>query len=129
MYKFYKIFPNGNKKYCATFNSTLDPEYHGYINWCRENEFDWELVRTYDNKVVFESEYVPVTEKVLKKIPELNVIIFSINVDGSACLLVKIAEQVYLDRKVSRDEMRQHATVIAEMIKREAKQLSSLIND
>lgn len=32
MYKFYKIFKNGKEKYVATFNSTLDPDYHGYIN-------------------------------------------------------------------------------------------------
>lgn len=44
MYKFYKIFPNGKEKYCETFNSTLDPEYHAYINWCRENGIDWKLV-------------------------------------------------------------------------------------
>lgn len=129
MYKFYKIFPNGSKKYCATFESTLDPEYHAYINWCRENEFDWELIRVFDNKVMFQSEYVPVTEKVLKKIPELNVITFSMNVDGTACLFVKIAEHIYIDRKVTREEMQQHPNVIADMIKREAKHLSSLIND
>lgn len=43
MYKFYKIFVSGTKKYCATFNSTLDPEYHSYINWCKENNMEWVL--------------------------------------------------------------------------------------
>ena len=54
MYKFYKIFQNGNEKYCATFNSTLDPEYHAYINWCKENDMNWKLVRSSDNKIMFE---------------------------------------------------------------------------
>ena len=53
MYKFYKVFPNGKEKYCETFNSTLDPEYHAYINWCRENKINWKLVRVFDNAVVF----------------------------------------------------------------------------
>ena len=60
MYKFYKIFSNGVKKYCATFNSTLDPNYHAYINWCEKwNEenpkypIGWELVQTFDGKVKF----------------------------------------------------------------------------
>jgi hypothetical protein len=52
MYKFYKIFENGNKKYCDTINSTLDPVYHAYINWCTDNDVKWELIRTSDNKIV-----------------------------------------------------------------------------
>ena len=62
-YKFYKIFPSGKKKYCEPFNSTLDPNYHAYINWCEEHNKDnpkypigWELVRTFDNKVMFTSK-------------------------------------------------------------------------
>lgn len=55
MYKFYKIFPNGKEKYADTFNSTLDPNYHAYINWCRENNIGWKLVRVFDNCVMFKS--------------------------------------------------------------------------
>jgi hypothetical protein len=44
MYKFYKIFRSGARKYCATFDSTLDPDYHSYINWCKENNTGWELL-------------------------------------------------------------------------------------
>lgn len=53
MYKFYKIFSNGKVKYCATFNSTLDPIYHEYINWCRINKIKWKLT-TLDGKIKFE---------------------------------------------------------------------------
>lgn len=53
MYKFYKIFANGTEKYCETFNSTLDPNYHAYINWCRENNVGWKLVRVSDGQVMF----------------------------------------------------------------------------
>jgi hypothetical protein len=49
-YKFYKIFPNGKEKYAETFDSTLDPEYHAYINWCKENNVDWKLVDS-DGKI------------------------------------------------------------------------------
>jgi len=56
MYKFYKLFKNGNQKYTDTFNSTLDPEYHAYINWCRENEMDWKLVRQFDKKITHSSK-------------------------------------------------------------------------
>lgn len=55
MYKFYKIFKNRSKKYCHTCDSTLDPEYHAYINWCRDNDIGWELVRVSDNKVIHSS--------------------------------------------------------------------------
>ena len=55
MYMFYKIFKNGSKKYCHTCDSTLDPEYHAYINWCRDNDVGWELVRVSDNKVIHSS--------------------------------------------------------------------------
>jgi hypothetical protein len=54
MYKFYKILSNGNEKYCASFHSTLDPEYHSYINWCKENDMRWKLIWTYDNSVKFQ---------------------------------------------------------------------------
>lgn len=58
MYKFYKLLgegPNGSIwKYTGTFNSTLDPEYHAYINWCRENNMRWKLVRVFDQKIMFE---------------------------------------------------------------------------
>lgn len=54
MYKFYKIFPNGKEKYADTFNSTLDANYHAYVNWCRENNIKWKLIRTFDNKIMFE---------------------------------------------------------------------------
>lgn len=56
-YKFYKIFPTGKKKYCHATESTLDPEYHAYINWCRENGIAWELVREFDGKVMFSENY------------------------------------------------------------------------
>ena len=55
MYKFYKILSNGTEKYCATFNSTLDPDYHGYINWCRENNMQWKLIDTHTGKIKFQS--------------------------------------------------------------------------
>lgn len=57
MYKFYKIFPNSVEKYVGTFHSTLDPEYHAYINWCKENDISWKLVRTSDNKIMYKSSY------------------------------------------------------------------------
>lgn len=57
LYKFYKIFPNGHKKYVHGTESTLDPEYHGYINWCRENKMSWELIRTFDGKIMYHEEY------------------------------------------------------------------------
>lgn len=44
MYKFYKIFANGKEKYCETFNSTLDFNYHAYINWCNDNGIAWKLI-------------------------------------------------------------------------------------
>jgi hypothetical protein len=53
MYKFYKIFANDKRKYVETFNSTLDPNYHAYINWCEQNKVNWELIRVSDNKVMF----------------------------------------------------------------------------
>ena len=56
MYKFYMIFPNGKEKYVDTFNSTLDPDYHACINWCRENDVRWKLVRVFDNKIMFKNE-------------------------------------------------------------------------
>jgi hypothetical protein len=52
MYKFYKLIGIG-WKYTDTFNSTLDPKYHAYINWCKENNIGWKLVRTFDNKIMF----------------------------------------------------------------------------
>lgn len=54
MYKFYKILSNGKEKYCATFNSTLDPNYHAYIDWCRLYGIKWKLVWTYDNSIKFQ---------------------------------------------------------------------------
>lgn len=52
-YKFYKLI--GDKwKYTETFYSTLDPEYHSYINWCKENNMRWKLVRVFDDKIMFE---------------------------------------------------------------------------
>jgi hypothetical protein len=53
MYTFFKIFPNGKEKYCGVFQSTLDPEYHAYINWCRENSIGWKLVGS-DGKIKFQ---------------------------------------------------------------------------
>ena len=54
MYKFYKLLESGVWKYTDTFNSTLDPNYHSYINWCRDNSVKWKLVRTFDQKLMFE---------------------------------------------------------------------------
>jgi hypothetical protein len=54
MYKFYKLYSNGNWGYAETFNSTLDPNYHAYINWCRENNMRWKLVSTYNNEIKFQ---------------------------------------------------------------------------
>lgn len=53
-YTFYKILSNGNKKAVHYTDSTLDPEYHAYINWCRENNMRWQMVRNFDNKVMWE---------------------------------------------------------------------------
>jgi len=53
MYKFYKLLDSGIWKYADTFNSTLDPEYHSYINWCTENDIRWKLVRVSDNVTMF----------------------------------------------------------------------------
>lgn len=55
MYKFYKLLPSGKWKYADTFNSTLDPNYHAYINWCKKYGMKWKLVRVFDDKIVFES--------------------------------------------------------------------------
>lgn len=54
MYKFIKILHNGKEKHCATFNSTLDPEYHAYINWCRDNKMNWKLVDKLTGKIKFQ---------------------------------------------------------------------------
>jgi len=54
MYKFYEIFPDGKEKYVDTFNSTLDPDYHACINWCRDNDMRWKLIRLFDDKIMFE---------------------------------------------------------------------------
>lgn len=43
MYKFYRTLPNGNWKYCDTYNSTLDPDYHSIINYCKDNNTSWVL--------------------------------------------------------------------------------------
>lgn len=56
MYKFYKLLGNNVWKYADTFNSTLDPEYHSYINWCKANNIKWKLVRVFDGKTVHSSE-------------------------------------------------------------------------
>jgi hypothetical protein len=53
MYKFYKLLGNDKWKYADTFNSTLDPNYHEYINWCKVNNVKWKLVRTSDNKIMY----------------------------------------------------------------------------
>lgn len=54
MYKFIKILSNGAEKQVLVTNSTLDVEYHAYINWCRENKMHWKLVRVYDGKIMFQ---------------------------------------------------------------------------
>jgi len=54
MYKFYKIFPSGKEKLVGTYDTTLHPEYHAYINWCRDNDMRWKLVSTYDNTIKFQ---------------------------------------------------------------------------
>lgn len=56
MYKFYKLLDSGKWKYYDTFNSTLDPYYHAAINYCRENNMKWKLVRVFDNKIMFSNE-------------------------------------------------------------------------
>lgn len=55
MYKFYRTLWNGKWKYCETFNSTLDPEYHDLINYCTEEKINWKLVSTYDNIIKYSS--------------------------------------------------------------------------
>lgn len=54
MYKFYKLLENSTWKYCDTFNSTLDPDYHVLINYCKDHDIKWKLVRAFDNKIMFE---------------------------------------------------------------------------
>ena len=54
MYRFYRLIPSGNWKYADTFNSTLDPNYHATINWCRDNNIRWKLVRVFDEKIMFQ---------------------------------------------------------------------------
>jgi hypothetical protein len=54
MYKFYKLLGDGKWKYASIFNSMLDPNYHAYINWCKENDMRWKLVRISDGKTMFE---------------------------------------------------------------------------
>lgn len=51
MYYFYKLLPSG-RKYVGKFNSTLDPGYHEYINWCKANNMGWELERVSDGVIV-----------------------------------------------------------------------------
>ena len=53
MYKFYRMLPGGAWKYSETFNSTLDPDYHDLINYCRENGIKWKLVDSF-GKIKFE---------------------------------------------------------------------------
>ncbi len=53
MYKFYRMLPNGVWKYTETFNSTLSPDYHSLINYCRENNIKWKLVNSF-NEIKFE---------------------------------------------------------------------------
>ena len=53
MYKFYKILPNGYEKLVLVTDSTLDAEYHAYINWCRENNMRWKLVN-WEGKIKFQ---------------------------------------------------------------------------
>ena len=52
MFKFYRMLPNGVWKYTEAFNSTLDPEYHALINYCRDNYIKWKLL-DYHGKVKF----------------------------------------------------------------------------
>ena len=54
MYKFYKQLHSGVWKYVDTFNSTLDPNYHDRINWCRENKMNWKLERVFDGVIVYQ---------------------------------------------------------------------------
>ena len=55
MYKFYKYLAQSKVwKYAETFNSTLDPNYHAYINWCEENKMSWKLVNASDNSIKFQ---------------------------------------------------------------------------
>ncbi len=55
MFEFIKILHNGKEKKCETFNSTLDAEYHAYINWCKENNMNWKLVDKSSGKIKFQS--------------------------------------------------------------------------
>lgn len=55
MYKLYRKLPNGKWKYTDTFNSTLDPRYHEYLNWLNEDKIEWEL-RDYEGKVKFKNK-------------------------------------------------------------------------
>ena len=54
IYKFIKILSNGAEKQVLVTNSTLDVEYHAYIDSCRANKMHWKLVRIYDGKIMFE---------------------------------------------------------------------------
>lgn len=57
MYKFYKIFRNGKEKLCGTYDTTLHPDYHGYIDWCRENKISWKLVDTTTGQIKYSEDY------------------------------------------------------------------------
>jgi hypothetical protein len=54
-YKFYKIFSNGKEKLVYQFESTLDPNYHSYINWCNENKINWKVL-DFEGKIKFKSK-------------------------------------------------------------------------
>jgi hypothetical protein len=55
MYKFYRKLWNGKWKYSEAFNSTLDPDYHDLINYCRANGIEWKLVDS-SGKIKFQSQ-------------------------------------------------------------------------
>lgn len=52
VYFIYRKLDNGKWKYTEAFNSTLDPLYHEHINWYRELNILWILVRTYDKQII-----------------------------------------------------------------------------
>lgn len=54
MYKLYRLLPSGKWKYTDVFNSTLDPGYHGAVEFFDKNDMAWLLTNS-DGLICFSS--------------------------------------------------------------------------